>query len=59
VDDDLVVVEARHVRNGLAWVLGRPRKLEGLRAVECRRGADLARLLRVDLYHVYQYCVRA
>jgi hypothetical protein len=47
VNDDLVVVEAGLMRNGLARVLRRPRELEGLRAVEGGRSADLACLLRL------------
>lgn len=44
MDDDLVVVEARLMRDRLAGVLGRPRQLESLGQVECGRCADLSGL---------------
>jgi hypothetical protein len=36
VDDDLVLIETRLVRNGLSWVFGRTRELEGLGSMEGR-----------------------
>ena len=44
-----MLVETGDVRDGLAWVLGRSRELEGLRAMEGGRETDLADLLRVHL----------
>ena len=49
VDDDLVLVQAGRVRDGLAQVLGRARELQGLGAVERGRGPDLALLVGVVL----------
>ena len=49
VDDDLVLIEARLMRNGLSWVFGRPGELEGLGTVESCRKTDLADLVRVGL----------
>jgi len=49
VDDDLVLIEARLVRNRLARVLGGAREDEGLRAVEGSRLPDLGLLVRVHL----------
>jgi hypothetical protein len=42
VDDDLVLVQAGLVVDGLAVVLGSARQLEGLGAVEGGRQSDLA-----------------
>jgi hypothetical protein len=50
VDDDLVLIEARKVRNRLAGVLGRAGKLQGLGTVEAVAQADLAGLVAVGLY---------
>jgi hypothetical protein len=47
VDDNLVLIEARLVRDGLAGVLGRAREHQGLGAVERGAVADLALLLGV------------
>lgn len=47
VEDDLVEVEAGSMRDRLAGVLGRPGELKGLGAVESRRSADLASLVRL------------
>jgi hypothetical protein len=44
-----VGVEAREVRDGLAGVLGGPRQLKSLGAVEGGGGADLASLVRLDV----------
>ena len=52
VDDDLMLVETGLVRNRLTWVLGRAGQLEGLWLVEGGREADLAGLVRVNLYFV-------
>jgi len=49
VDDDLVLIEAGLVRDRLARVLGSPRQLEGLGAVEGGRVADLGLLVGMDL----------
>jgi hypothetical protein len=49
VDDNLVLIEARLMRNGLSWVFGRPGELEGLGTVESCRKTDLADLVRVGL----------
>lgn len=49
VNDDLVLVQARLVRERLAVVLRRSRQLQGLGTMEGRRGADLALLVRVVL----------
>jgi hypothetical protein len=50
VDDDLVLIETRLVRDGLARVLGGARELEGLGAVEGGRETDFADLVRVHLF---------
>lgn len=50
VDDDLVLVETGLMGHTLAGVLGRARELEGLGAVEGGRKANLADLVRVDLF---------
>jgi hypothetical protein len=50
VDDDLVLIEARLMRNGLSWVFGRPGELEGLGTVESCRETDLADFVRVRLF---------
>ena len=50
VDDDTAGIEARNVRYRLARVLGCAGKTEGLRAVEGRIQANLADLVRVDLF---------
>ena len=47
VEDDLAGVETGAMRNRLAGVLGRPRELKGLGAVEGGGGADLASLVRL------------
>lgn len=47
--DDLVVVQARLVRDGLAGVFWGTGELEGLGAVEGRGEADFADFFRVDL----------
>lgn len=47
VQDDLVEVESGGMRDGDAGVLGGPRQLEGLGAVEGGRGADLAGLVKL------------
>ena len=52
VDDDLVLIEARSVGDRLAGVLGSPRQLEGLGAVEGRRVSDLGGLVGVDLQEI-------
>lgn len=49
VDDDLVLIQTGLMGNRLAEVLGRAREPEGLGAVEGRRGANLALLVRVVL----------
>lgn len=49
VNDDLVGVKARLMRDRLARVLRWPRELEGLRAVEGSRSANFAGTLRVNL----------
>ncbi len=49
VDDDLVLIEARLMGNGLSWVFGRTGELEGLGSVEGGRKTDLANLVRVRL----------
>jgi hypothetical protein len=49
VDDDLVLIEARLMGNGLSWVFGRTGELEGLGSVEGGRKTDLANLVRVNL----------
>lgn len=49
VDDDLVLIEAGLVLDGLAEVLGVPGKSEGLGAAERGRGSDLGLLVGVDL----------
>lgn len=49
VDDDLVLIKAGLVLNGLAEVLGVPGKSEGLRAAEGGRGSDLGLLVGVNL----------
>jgi hypothetical protein len=49
IEDDLVGVEARKVRDGLAGVLGGPGQLKSLGAVEGGGGADLASLVRLDV----------
>ena len=54
VDDNLVLIETRLVRNRLAWVFWRTGKLEGLWEVEGGRLADLSDLVGVDLLQ-YQY----
>lgn len=53
VDDDLVLIETRSVRDRLAGVLGSPRQLKGLRLVEGGRVADLGGLVRVHLWEEY------
>jgi len=50
VDDDLAGIETRLMRDALARVLGCPRQSEGLGAVESRRFAHSADLVRVDLF---------
>lgn len=52
MDDDLVLVEAGRVRDGLPRVLGGTRQLESLGPAEGGRGPDLARLVGVHLYCV-------
>ena len=52
VDDNLVLIEARLMRNGLSWVFGRPGELEGLGTVESCRKTDLADLVGVRLWIV-------
>ena len=47
VENDLVRIETRCMRNRLAGVLGRPGELKGLRAVEGGGSADLASLVRL------------
>jgi hypothetical protein len=47
VDDDLVLIETRKVRDRLAGVLGRAGQLQGLGTVEAVAQADLAGLLAV------------
>lgn len=54
VDDDLVLIETRSVRDRLAGVLGSPRQLQGLRLVEGGRVADLGGLVRVHLWREYR-----
>jgi len=49
VDDDLMLIEARLMGNGLSWVFGRTGELEGLGSVEGGRKTDLANLVRVNL----------
>ena len=49
VDDDLVLIKTRLMRNGLSWVFGRSGKLEGLGSVEGGRKTDLADLGGVRL----------
>jgi hypothetical protein len=49
VDDDLVLIEARLMRNALAWVLWCAGELESSWAVEGGRETDLADLVGVDL----------
>lgn len=49
VNDDAVSIKTGLVRNGLAHVLGRPRKDQGLGSVEGRRRASLDILARVNL----------
>lgn len=49
VDDDLVLIETRQVRDRLAGVLGRAGQHQGLGAVEGGAVADLALLGRVGL----------
>lgn len=48
VQDHLVSVEARLMRDRLARVLGRPRQLQSLGAVERCRPADLANFVRLN-----------
>lgn len=50
VDDDLVLIEAGLVGNRLARVLGLAGQLKSLWLVEGGRVADLANLVRVDLF---------
>ena len=47
VENDLVGIETRRMRNRLAGVLGRPGELKGLRTVEGGGSADLASLVRL------------
>lgn len=54
VDDDLVLIETRSVRDRLAGVLGSPRQLKGLRLVEGGRVADLGSLVGVNLWSEYR-----
>lgn len=49
VDDDLVLIETGLVRNRLARVLGSPRQLKSLGAVEGGRVSDLGLLVGVNL----------
>lgn len=49
VDNHLVVIKARRMRDRLARILGRPRQLQCLGPVERSRRADLADFVRVDL----------
>jgi hypothetical protein len=49
VDDDLVLIETRLVRNRLAWVFWGTGELEGFWSVEGGRLADLSDLVGVDL----------
>lgn len=49
VDDDLVLIKAGLVLDGLAEVLGVPGKSEGLRAAEGGRSSDLGLLVGVNL----------
>lgn len=49
VDDDLVLIKAGLVLDGLAKVLGVPGKSEGLRAAEGGRSSDLGLLVGVNL----------
>lgn len=50
VNDDLLGIEARLMGHRLARVLGSAGQAEGLGAVEGRVQADLANLVRVDLF---------
>lgn len=50
VHDDLVLIEARQVRDRLAGVLGRARQLQGLGTVEGVAQADLAGLVAGGLF---------
>lgn len=52
VQDDLVLIEARLVRDRLAGVFGSPGHLQGLGAVEGGRVPDLGLLLGVSLERV-------
>lgn len=49
VDDDLVLIKAGLMLDGLAEVLGVPGKSEGLRAAEGGRSSDLGLLVGVNL----------
>jgi hypothetical protein len=50
MDDDLVLIQARRMRDRLARILWCAREDKSLGAVEAGRGADLALLLTVSLY---------
>lgn len=50
MNDNLLRIEAGLMGHRLAGVLGCARKTEGLGAVEGRVQADLANLVRVDLF---------
>ena len=52
VDDDLVLIEARLMRNGLSWIFGSTGELESLGSVESCRKTDFADLVRVRLVDV-------